>query len=231
MHAIRIETEESKGNFKMPRWFQFMDSWFQPIRQLNRKHSPRMRKHLLSLDEHDRYLRFGFVASDEHIERYVADIPFDHDCVLGVYNWRLQLLGLAHVAYSVDRDLAACAEFGVSVLPGARGRGLGHRLFARAAIHARNEGVQLMFIHALSENTAMLNIARDAGAVIEQEAGESDAYLRLPPATFDTRLSEMVEEQLALTDYRLKREAQRFLALLSELQARRQGSVTEQGDH
>lgn len=214
----------------MPRWFQSLGRWFQPIRQLNRQHAPRIRKHLMSLDQADRYLRFGYVASDAHIERYVADIPFEQDCVLGVYNWRLQLIGMAHVAYSVDRDLAACAEFGVSVSPASRGRGLGHRLFARAVTHARNEGVQLMFIHALSENTAMLKIARDAGATIEQEGGETDAYLRLPPATFDTRLSEMVEEQLALTDYRLKRQAQHFLSLLSELQTRRQGGVTDPGN-
>ena len=36
-------------------------------------------------------------------------------------------------------------------------------MFERAVIHARNEGVDLLFIHALSENTAMLKIARRAG--------------------------------------------------------------------
>ena len=53
------------------------------------------------------------------------------------------------------------SEFGVSVLPKARRRGFGRRLFEHAMLHARNRGVETMFIHALSENTAMLKIARE----------------------------------------------------------------------
>jgi hypothetical protein len=79
----------------------------------------------------------------------------------------------------------------VSVLEGARPR-LRRRLFERAVMHARNEGVELMFIHALSENTAMLKIARNAGATLERAGSETEAYLRLPPATLDSRVSEMV---------------------------------------
>src|SRR5690606_41450243 len=54
------------------------------------------------------------------------------------------------------------------------------RLFERAAVHARNEGVSQLFIHALSENTAMLKIARNAGAVLERAGSETEAHLRLP---------------------------------------------------
>jgi hypothetical protein len=80
-------------------------------------------------------------------------------------------------------------------------------------MHARNEGVELMFIHALSENTAMLKIARNAGATLERAGSETEAYLRLPPATLDSRVSELLEEQLAQTDYRLKKQAKSFLGL------------------
>ncbi len=54
-----------------------------------------------------------------------------------------------------------------------RGKGYGSRLFERAVVHARNEGVSLLFIHALSENTAMLKIARNAGAVLERAGSET----------------------------------------------------------
>ena len=81
----------------------------------------------------------------------------------------------------------------------------------------------MMFIHALSENTAMIKIARSAGATLERAGGETDAYLRLPPATLDTRMSELVEEQLAQTDYRLKVQARNFLDFLSSLQEIRRG--------
>ena len=46
-------------------------------------------------------------------------------------------------------------------------------------LHARNRGVQTLFIHALSENTAMLRIARNAGATVERDGPESEAWLRL----------------------------------------------------
>ena len=130
---------------------------------------------------------------------------------------------MAHLAFAPDPALLSCAEFGVSVLKKARGRGYGSRLFERAVMHARNEGVDMLFIHALSENTAMLRIARKAGATLERAGSETDAYLRLPPATLDSRMSEMVEQQLALTDYRLKVQAKNFWDFLAGVQEVRQG--------
>ena len=143
-----------------------------PIRSIGPGHGERIERHLLALDSHDRYLRFGYAASDEQIRRYVASLNFERDEIFGIYNRRLELIAMAHLALSVDPNLTSCAEFGVSVLPHARGRGYGARLFERAVMHARNEGVSMMFIHALSENTAMLNIARKAGAVIERDGSD-----------------------------------------------------------
>ena len=135
-----------------------------PIRSIGLRHAERITAHLLALEPRDRYLRFGYSANDEQIGRYVAGLNFERDEIFGIYNRRLELIAMAHLAFSVDPELQSCAEFGVSVLAHARGRGYGARLFDRAAMHSRNEGVQMMFIHALSENTAMLTIARKAGA-------------------------------------------------------------------
>jgi GNAT superfamily N-acetyltransferase len=192
-----------------------------PIRSIGANHRDRIAQHLLALSEHDRYLRFGYAAHDEQIQRYVNKLDFERDEVFGIYNRKLALIAMAHLAYSADAQCDACAEFGVSVSESARGRGYGGRLFDRAAIHARNDGVSLMFIHALTENTAMLKIARNAGATVERDGAESEAYLRLPPATLDTRLSEMVEEQIAQTDYRIKSQAKHFWGFLAGLQALR----------
>lgn len=193
------------------------------IRELGPRHRERIARHLLALNEHDRYLRFGYLATDEQVRRYVEGLDFARDDIFGIYNHLLRLVAVAHLAYSVDRDLAACAEFGVSVLPSVRGRGYGQRLFERAMRHARNEGVELLFIHALSENTPMLKIARKAGATVERDGSESRAYLRLPPATLDSQLSEMLEEKLAEADYRLKLQAKRFWEFLAGLQEVRRG--------
>lgn len=194
-----------------------------PIRSLGPSHRPRIAKHLLALDEHDRYLRFGYAANDEQIGRYVDGLDFERDDIFGIYNRKLQLLAMAHLAFSNSPTMQSCAEFGVSVLKKARGRRYGSRLFERAVMHARNEGVDMLFIHALSENTAMLKIARSAGAVLERAGSETDAYLRLPPATLDSRMSEIVEEQLARTDYRLKVQAKNFWDFLAGVQEVRRG--------
>lgn len=194
-----------------------------PIRAIGREHADRILRHLLSLDARDRYLRFGYAANDEHIHAYVDGLNFERDAIFGIYDRRLELLAMAHIAYSVNPQFASCAEFGVSVLKRARGRGYGGYLFERAVVHARNEGVTMMFIHALSENTPMLRIARKAGATVERDGTESDAYLVLPVATLDSRVSALVDDGLADLDYQLKARARQFRGLLAGLQEVRQG--------
>ncbi|MES2483709.1 MAG: GNAT family N-acetyltransferase [Pseudomonadota bacterium] len=194
-----------------------------PIRSLGPAHREKIAEHLLAMDPQDRYLRFGYMASDEQVRRYVDGLDFDRDEIFGIYNRRLALIAMAHLAFSSAPDTAACAEFGVSVSKKARGRGYGARLFERAVVRARNEGVELLFIHALSENAPMLKIARNAGATLERDGSETEAHLRLPPATLDTRMTELVDEQIARTDYSLKEQARNFLNFLAGLQEVRQG--------
>jgi len=178
-----------------------------PIRSLGANHRARIAVHLKALNEHDRYYRFGFPANDEQIQRYVDGLNFDRDEIFGIYNRHLTLIAMAHVAYSELEHSKKGAEFGVSVLQHVRGRGYGARLFERAVMHARNEGVRTMYVHVLSENSAMLKIARGAGAKVERDGAESEGYLVLPPATLDTRVTEMVEEQLAHANYQIKLQA------------------------
>lgn len=194
-----------------------------PIHSLGPGHRDRITRHLLALSQHDRYLRFGYAAADEHVQRYVESLNFSRDEIFGIYNRRLELIAMAHLAFSVDPSLMSCAEFGVSVSEHARGRGYGARLFERAVVHARNEGVQMLFIHALSENTAMLKIARNAGAKVERDGSETEAFLRLPAATLDSRVAELVQQHVGLTDYHLKSQAHQFLRFLAGLQEVRQG--------
>ena len=172
-----------------------------PIRSLAERHRPRILAHLLALPPQDRYLRFGYAASDAQIARYADLIDFTHDEVFGVFNRRLELIAQAHLAGLPD---ASEAEFGVSVLPKARGRGYGARLFDHAVLHARNRGVDTLLIHALTQNTSMLRIARSAGASVESSGGEALARLRLPPDTLRSHLDAFLESSAAEVDYRLK---------------------------
>lgn len=194
-----------------------------PIRTLGPAHLPQITRHLMALSPSDRYLRFGYAANDSQIERYVAGLNFKRDEIFGIYNRRLELIAMAHLAFTVDPELTSCAEFGVSVLQPARARGYGGRLFDRAVKHARNQGVRMLFIHALSENTAMLKIARAGGASVERDGSESEAYLKLPPADIDSHMTELLEERMAQTDYRLKVQAHQFWSALALMQEVRRG--------
>jgi GNAT superfamily N-acetyltransferase len=214
--ALDVPTAEpGQGGSKNTSWV--------PIRSLRPRHQPRIARHLRALPAQDRYLRFGYAATDEQIDRYVQGLNFERDEIFGVFNRRLELVAMAHLAYSIDPQWATCAEFGVSVSPHQRGKGLGAKLFGHAAMHARNQGVTLLFIHALSENVAMLKIARQAGATVQRDGSESDAYLSLPLATLDSQISGLMQEQMAEIDYQLKMQANQFRQWLCTAQKTRQG--------
>ncbi len=194
-----------------------------PIRALAPRHKPRILAHLLALSDNDRYLRFGYPATDEHIQRYVDGLNFGRDEIFGIFNRRLQLVAMAHVAFSVDPKWSTCAEFGVSVAASQRGRGMGAQLFDRAVTYARNQGVHMFFVHALSENAAMLKIARNAGARVERDGSESEAYLTLPEATLDSQVSGLLQDRMAELDYQFKLQASQFREWLGLMQEVRQG--------
>lgn len=194
-----------------------------PIRSLGPRHRQRIAAHLMALDVNDRYLRFGYPASDAQMSKYVDMLDFEQDEVFGIFNRRLELIAMAHLAHAAVGPVEgrpAMSEFGVSVLPQARSRGFGRRLFEHAMLHARNRGVEMLFIHALSENVAMLKIARRAGATVERDGSESEAWLKLPPDSLASHVGEIVEQQAAEFDYHLKRRARQvgeILGVLSEV--------------
>ena len=191
-------------------------SWV-PIRSMTARHRERFATHLMTLAEHDRYLRFGYPATDAQIARYVDQLDFDRDELFGIFNRKLDLIAAAHLAYSPApqrSDHPAMAEFGVSVVPSARGRHFGARLFDHSILHARNRGVETLFIHALSENTAMLRIARKAGAEVIRDGSETEAWLKLPPETIGSRFDEVMEQHAAEIDYQFKLNANRVHHLL-----------------
>ena len=96
-----------------------------PIRGIGVRYRSRIARHLLALDEHDRYLRFGYAATDHQIRQYVEGLNFERDHVFGIFNRRLTLIAMAHLAYPAEFSGAGFAEFGVSVAKHARGRGYG----------------------------------------------------------------------------------------------------------
>lgn len=192
------------------------------IRALGSNHRARVMRHLISLDTDDRFLRFGYVASDLQISRYVESLDFTTDAIFGVFNRRLEVVAMAHLALPHMTTKSRVAEFGVSVAPALRGRGIGARLYERAVLHARNEGIDVLAIQALAANSAMLAIARKRGATVLRQGVESEALLQLPKPNLESRLQELFEEYCAHIHYRAKAHtkaiSQLFAAILGERQ-------------
>lgn len=189
------------------------------VRELSPRDRARLHAHFLSLSDDDRLLRFGQRVSDPVIEHYVDGIDFSRDTVFGVCDDNLELVGVGHLAYLHDNGDKRTAEFGVSVLERARGRGIGTQLFERAAMRGRNTRVTTLYMHCLSRNSTMMHIARKAGMQIEYAYGEADAYLTLPPADSSSLMAERLQEQAAMFDYAMKRQARRASQLFDVFRA------------
>lgn len=170
-----------------------------PIQELTRVELPALERHFLALAPEDRRLRFGAALKDVALRAYVARIDFAADAAFGVFDDDLRLIGAAHLGRR-----AGHAELGVSVLEGHRGRGVGGALLARAHMHARNWGERALFMHCLTENVAMMRLARKQGMLIAAAAGEADAWLGLPPADASSLFGAVFEQRAALFDYALK---------------------------
>ena len=179
-------------------------------RELTRLERPKLAAHFLALNAEDRRLRFGLPISDASVADYVERIDFGRDVVFGVFDDELNLAGAAHLARAEDH-----AELGVSVLPAHRGRGIGGTLLERAHMHARNWGIGILLMHCLSENAAMMHLARKQGMQIAAASGEADAHLELAPASAASFAKALLAERVGLFDYALKSQfdaARRLLA-------------------
>jgi ribosomal protein S18 acetylase RimI-like enzyme len=194
-----------------------------PMRTLNGTHSDEVCTHLLSLDANDRVLRFAHAASDEQIRHYAGQIDYANDEVFGVFDRRLELVAMAHLAFAPD---GLAAEFGVSVLARVRGRGFGARLFEHAVMHARNRGVSTMVIYVARNNAPMLAILQRAGATLSFDGAEATGRLPLVADTLSTQVGALLERHAAEFDYQLKLHVQR----LDRLWPQRSGPATKHLD-
>ena len=169
--------------------------------------------HFIALDGEDRRLRFGSPIGDEGIASYVARIDFERDGLFAVHDDNLEMVALVHVAIT-----GAAAELGLSVLPGWRGDGYGNALLRRAVTYLRNRGAAEVFVHCLSENGAMMHLARKNGMRIVYSGGESDARLALDAPTADSFIAEWLDDQRGLAVKTLRqnaRNARAFFGVLS----------------
>lgn len=169
-----------------------------------------LENHFLALNGEDRRLRFGSNISDDGLREYVARINFEQDGVFAVQDDELVLPAVIHVAFG-----DGSAELGLSVLPAFREQGLGNTLFARAVTHLRNRGMPEVYVHCLTENGAMMHLARKNNMSIVPAGSETDARLKLEPPTAQSFLTEWFQDQHAGTVTIARRNARLSRALFS----------------
>ena len=148
--------------------------------------------HFVALSKEDRRLRFGAAIHDDGLRDYVGRIDFGRDGVFAAHDDGLNVVAAIHIAMGDGP-----AELGLSVLPGWRGRGLGDALLKRAVTWLRNRGVLAVYVHCLSENAAMMHLARKNGMRIVYSGAESDGRLQLAQATPQSIFSEQLEDWCA----------------------------------
>lgn len=116
------------------------------------------RAHLLRLDSHTRYSRFGSFVRDAFIESYVESSFRDDALVFGYVEDGLVRGAAEFRPYRGEHGQHA--EVAFSVEDDWRRRGIGSSLFEKLIITARNRQTARLVMHCLPENRAMQNLAR-----------------------------------------------------------------------
>lgn len=134
-------------------------------------------EHFRALTPDDHEMRFGCALSPEAIVRYVSGLNFARDILLGLEHAEGTLIGLAEILRLAVH--AAEAEVAFSILPAARGRGLGHFLMMAANSHARASGLRRLRAYVRPGNKAMLTIFARAGMELQRDGDEVLGLLHL----------------------------------------------------
>lgn len=184
-----------------------------PRRLYHSVHKEMVKEHLVSLTDHDRYLRFGRIVTDENIYKYVEDSWRKPGNIwLGVIE-KNHIVAAVHVA----RDTDTKAELGLSVHPQWRGKKLGQALFERAVIYLRSKQYREVYMHCLAENAVMKHIASKNKMKMFTEYGETEADLILPESTLFDGYTEVLTEQIALYDNGIRHASHAFKTILNTL--------------
>lgn len=162
--------------------------------RLTEAHIEAMVDHYMQLSQHELYLRFfGGVPTPldsrreymtsrvtNMFERKMAEQlgivdPSGGKALIGVASW-------GHC--SKQREIA---DFGVSVVPAWRGKGLTEALADRACIDAAQAGCTTMRVSFLYDNAAVRNLLRRLGKILPLNWGMESTSVSLQPYTDEVR--------------------------------------------
>ena len=159
------------------------------------------RTHLKNLDAESKYLRFGFTATDEIIDRICDKIDNDKSqhILFCVENDDLEFIAIGHIATYSEMELA------FSVLKSHQGNKLGQAVMKRCIQYCRTHGLLKGCMVCLSHNKTIQHLCRKNGIQLEFDHGEVLANIELDHPSFATYISEQISSNLGMTDFIVKR--------------------------
>ena len=167
---------------------------------------PKYRQHLKSLDADSKYLRFGYVISDEIIDQLCDNFEADADknILFCVENDDLDFVAIGHIALQDQMELA------FSVLKEYQGNGLGNQLFKRVIQWCRTHNQLKGNMVCLSSNRVIKHLCTKYGIRMINDRGETLASIALDHPDITTYFTEAADSNLAVMDYMGKRFIHKF---------------------
>lgn len=149
------------------------------VRQLRPSEEPLFRDHLLRLDKESRRDRFNGAINDQFLISYAEKCFHDGTSVIGVVE-NGTVIGAAELHERPD-ETEPTAEIAFSVEKAWQHRGLGSLLFQRLISGARGLGYERLRVTTHPQNAAMKSLARNFGAALTFDAGETVGLIELAP--------------------------------------------------
>ena len=185
-----------------------------PRKLMHESDNAKLEYHFLTdILDHDRYLRFGYNASDEAVSQYlkISLLDFGKTTMWFVCEVDNRFVGTCHVSI-MPRDIA---EMGFTVSPDYRNKGLGQELFHRGATWAMMKGAKTLYTQCLSENVVMQHIAKKNGmTVVTFEGTEKEATIKATKGTIRAFYDDRMFDQLAFVDMSITKQFDLFTTLM-----------------
>ena len=168
---------------------------------------------LVDIVEHDRYLRFGYNASNENVQAYLEGAlkGFGKSDMWFVIESEGQFVGTVHVAL-MPNDVA---ELGFTVSPEYRSQGLGQDLFIRGSTWAMMKGAKTLYTQCLSENQVMQHIAKKNGmTVVTVGVGEKEATVKATKGIIRAFYDDNMFDNLSFVDMAINKQYDLYKTIL-----------------
>jgi RimJ/RimL family protein N-acetyltransferase len=164
---------------------------------------PMIQAHLMGLSDEDRYKRFFSPISEAAINKYLSGITVSSsgDAVFVVYNSTgSKIVGFCHAAVSGIGETRS-AEVSLTVSDTHRNKHIGIHMLERAVLHCKTLGIKRMFMHCLTTNKPMQEMAKKLGMRVIVDFSESTGQLEIAQGRIPAVVAEAVTaDHLALYD-------------------------------